>query len=191
MSRSEIQEQKRKLNADRWKNAVLAAEKGDFDSIPPELWTKYHNNYKRMRADYLADRELEDLKPDEFVFEWWYGPRGSGKSMTAIKENPGAYFKDLSSELWDGYNDQEVVIFDNVKHDSFWYDYKRCLDPFVFSVEVSNPNEVEGGWMVIRPKKIIVISNYLPEQIWRDPMVLSKISWRLREYGRLREFGTF
>ncbi|UNI72380.1 MAG: replication associated protein [Chaetfec virus UA24_3359] len=103
-------------------------------------------------------REIETLE-GELQNEWWWGPAGTGKSRAAFEGYPGAYIKSLN-KWWDGYHDQDVVIIDDwgpnqgvlVDHLKHWADRY----PF--------PAECKGSCMRIRPKKLIVTSNYSIEQ---------------------------
>lgn len=103
-----------------------------------------HNLFRKVA---IMDGNLEN--------EWWWGDPGTGKSRKAFTEYPGAYIKSLN-KWWDGYHDQDVVIIDDwgpgqavlVDHLKHWADRY----PF--------PAEIKGSGMRIRPKKIIVTSNY-------------------------------
>ena len=112
--------------------------------------------FKRARA--------EPQILDELTHEWWYGTTGTGKSSKARADYPGAYIKDPQTRWWDGYTDQEVVIIDDF--DKFQVsqggDMKRWLDHYPFQAPY------KGGYQEIRPRKIIVTSNYHPEEIWDD-----------------------
>lgn len=94
---------------------------------------------------------------------WIYGESGCGKTRSVIKQYPECYIKPRN-QWWDGYNGEEVVLVDDVdifdkalggklKH---WADF--C--PFI--------GESKGTSVRIRPKKIIVTSQYSIEGIWED-----------------------
>lgn len=76
---------------------------------------------------------------------------------------------------WDGYTNQSSVIIDDLdkKHDYMGYHLKIWGDMYAFTAEV------KGGTIMIRPKTIVVTSNYTPEQIWEDNNTLDPI---LRRY---------
>ena len=108
--------------------------------------------------------------------EWWYGKTGTGKSWKAERENPGAYIKDPQERWWDGYDGEEVVIIDDfdkyqVKQGG---DMKRWMDHRPFRAPI------KGGYLTIRPRKIIVTSNYHPDQIWEDEETRDPIKRRVR-----------
>lgn len=99
-------------------------------------------------------RELEILN-GELKNEWWWGAAGTGKSRKAFEEYPNAYIKSLN-KWWDGYHDQEVVIIDDWSpNQEVLVDHlKHWADRYPF------PAECKGSCMKIRPKKIIITSNY-------------------------------
>jgi hypothetical protein len=92
---------------------------------------------------------------------WYYGATGTGKTRKAHEENPEAYIKDNSNKWWCGYDQHEVVIIDDMRHDTFEYHkLLRLLDRY--------PNQVEckGGNRQMVANKIIITSPYSPEQMF-------------------------
>lgn len=93
---------------------------------------------------------------EHFDNEWIYGEPGTGKSHSARLHNPNSYDK-LLNKWWDGYNGQEVVILDDMTKDIFKMLFQhllRWLDKYPVRVEM------KGTAKLIRPKKIIITSNY-------------------------------
>jgi len=169
--------QKGELNKRRFEEAFNAAKEGRFDDIPKDLQTRYYSTYKKIREDYLP-------KPTPLTtldHEWRYGPTGTGKSRSAQEAYPEAYLKKANTKWWDGYIDQEVVIIDDFDkyHVQLGYELKIWLDHYPFIAER------KGGSAMIRPKKIIITSNYHPGHIWDDEKTLDPILRRVRleKYG--------
>ncbi len=162
----------------RWDLIRIAAEEGRMDDIPDEIRFKNHDLIKRHRNDALRDRTLEDTETQHL---WYYGDSGTGKSRKAREENPEAYLK-MCNKWWDGYKDEDVVIIEDFdkKHDVLGHHMKIWGDRYPY------PVEVKGGAYKIRPKLIIVTSNYHPKDIWDDNTTLLPI---LRRYKCI-EFKT-
>lgn len=158
----------------RWAKILKAAEEGDTD------WLKTNEPQVYLLHDKALDRAFKRAKPspqtlDTLEHQWWYGPTGTGKSRRAREENPNAYIKDPKERWWDGYAGQDVVIIDDF--DKYQKeqggDMKRWLDHYPFQAPV------KGSYIEIRPKKIIVTSNYHPSEIWDDAQTVEPILRRV------------
>lgn len=92
--------------------------------------------------------------------EWWYGSTGTGKSKKVWEDYPEHYGKMLN-KWWDGYQDEEVVVIEEwcPKNECTASALKIWADRYPFNAEI------KGGLLKkIRPKKIIVTSNYSIDQ---------------------------
>lgn len=156
----------------RWDEIHQAAEEGRFEDIDPEIRVKYDCNIERIRGRALKRRKLEDT---EQVHEWYYGASGTGKSRKARTENPLAYLK-MCNKWWDGYEDEDVVLIEDLdkNHSVLCHHLKIWADRYPFRAEM------KGSGAVIRPGKIIVTSNYSPEEIWSEAQDLEPIRRRFR-----------
>jgi hypothetical protein len=107
--------------------------------------------------------------------EWHHGPTGTGKSSSVRRRYPTAFIK-LPNKWWDGYRGQDVVIIDDIgtEHSYLGYHLKIWADHYPF------PAEVKGSTISARPTKLIITSNYAPEDIWQDPKILEPIKRRFR-----------
>lgn len=101
--------------------------------------------------------------------QWYWGVPGSGKSYKARMENPGAYIK-MSNKWWCGYTGEDVVILEEVERDATYLKHflKIWTDRWAFRAERKR------GTMFIRPKDIIITSNYSIEQIFYDDKELQQ-----------------
>jgi len=122
----------------------------------------------------LYQPKLETL--DYIDAHWYYGPPRTGKSKKARDDNPDAYEK-LPNKWWDDYNHEDVVIIDDLDHahvhmGSF---LKRYADHYPFRCEY------KGGSKMVRPKKIVVTSNYTIDEIWcADPTLAKALNARFK-----------
>lgn len=156
----------------RWDEIRVAAEEGRFDDIPDEVRVRMDNNLERIHMRALKARKLEDT---ETQHEWYYGGTGTGKSRKAREDNPDAYLK-MCNKWWCGYTDQDTVIIEDLdkKHEMLCHHLKIWGDRYPF------PGEMKNSGAVIRPKKIIVTSNYRPQDIWMDDADLEPILRRFK-----------
>lgn len=110
----------------------------------------------------LANHLYRECKSRDTLDNHWYvGVSGSGKSSTARKKYPGLYLKSIN-KWWDGYDDEDAILLDDfgATHNMLGYYLKIWADHYPFKAEV------KGGSMVIRPKTVIVTSQYRIEELF-------------------------
>jgi len=155
-------------NAARYTNAVELARKGDMDSIRESDPQMFLIHGPRLESLYAPEaRPLEG----ELLHEWWVGPSGTGKSRLLWELYPKHFAKALN-KWWDGYRHQEVVAIEewSPKNDLTASSLKKWADRYPF------PGEIKGGCLQgLRPKKIIVLSNYTPQQCFLNQEDLEPI----------------
>lgn len=153
--------------------AYIAAKEGRLDDIPGDIMLRSYGNIKRIAFDH--QRPPPGLE-GELINEWIYGPAGTGKSTRAFAENPGAYLKAVN-KWWDGYTDHATVIVEDMDpfHKSLALEFKLWGQHQPF------PAESKGSTTAIRPKKIVVTSNYSIDEVWDDPTTREAMHRRYRE----------
>jgi hypothetical protein len=168
MSQSEKGEVERR----RWKRVLDQAIAGEFDDIQQEE-PQIYLMHKRKLYEHTV-RSFPTLENP--VMYWYSGPTGSGKSRKAREEHPDAYMK-MCNKWWDTYNFEEVVIIEDfdMSHSVLGHHMKIWADRYSFRAEVKN------GSIMIRPKTIIVTSNYTIDQIWSDPNMYEPLQRRFTE----------
>ena len=169
------------IESQRWEDARTAARAGDLDSVPADIYIRCYATIKKIRDDSVLEADLETL--DDLDHEWLWGESGSGKSYTARQRYPEAYLKSCN-KWWDGYRGHPVVLIEDFdrKHDVLCHHLKIWADRYPF------PAEVKGSCIKIRPQKIVVTSNYSPEDIWMNPCDLEPI---MRRFKVTKFSGTF
>lgn len=148
--------------------------KGEFDKIDKDILIRCYRSLRSIYSDRKTD--VSSL-PAGHKHYWFCGSTGTGKSMKAREWFPDYYLKNASNKWWDGYNLQDNVIVDDFdkKFEYNGFNLKIWADMYPFSAEVKN-----GSTGMIRPKFIIVTSNYKPEDIWMDEQTLQPILRRFR-----------
>lgn len=109
----------------------------------------------------MVTRRHEDLEGPCGI--WVTGSPGIGKSYGVREVFKGRLYLKDHSKWWDGYDGEEVVLIDDVHWNASWIIHflKIWADAYPFNAET------KGGMARIRPRWIIVTSN-----------------WRLQEIGR-------
>lgn len=141
---------------DDYAGAVQAAKEGRFDDIDPKMYLRFYGTLKAIHRDHMqSPPDLNDT-----CGEWIVGAPGLGKSRYVRYHYPGFYHK-LPNKWWDGYQGQEVVLVEDMDPSHAWmaYSLKIWMDRYAF------PIETKGGAGLIRPKKIVVTSNFTIEEI--------------------------
>jgi len=140
------------LEKDRWEKTWNSAKENKIDEIDYDLRIRNYSALKRIAKDYM-------VKPEALAAPcgiWIYGKSGVGKTHSVHKRFPDHYSKN-ASKWWDGYQNENVVVFDDVDPDigkwagrflKIWGDQY----PFI--------SDVKGGSIFIRPHKVIVTSQY-------------------------------
>jgi hypothetical protein len=167
-----LQAGKGEAEQERWRSIRLAAEEGRVEDIPDVVRFKNYKAVEHFKSEGLKKRKLDDT---EVRHLWYYGASGTGKSRKAREDHPEAYLK-MCNKWWDGYEEEETVLLEDFdkKHDVLCHHLKIWGDRYPFLCEY------KGGAKKIRPKLVIVTSNYHPRDIWTDPADLNPILRRFQ-----------
>lgn len=156
--------------------ALKLARAGDFENIDPMLFTRYYSTYLKIRSAFLQSESLKPL--DQLPGEFYYGPSGTGKSLLARQLHPNAYIKNCN-KWWDGYTGQDTVIIDDISPPlakALCHHIKNWVDHYPFTAEV------KGGSLFIRPKIIIMTSNYDLKTLFEDEYDFVKRRFRVSHF---------
>lgn len=164
-TRPEIGQEQHEL----WTDVCRAAREGTCEEEYPQQFIQYNSTINR-----LFDPQVDVI--NEYSGHWWTGRPGTGKSRKAREDYPDLYDK-LLNKWWDGYRDEETVLIDDIglDHKIMGTFLKRYADHYPFRAEY------KGGSKVIRPKSVIVTSNYTIEEIWAgDQQMIDAINRRFK-----------
>jgi hypothetical protein len=109
---------------------------------------------------------------------WLEGKSNAGKTHLATTMFPGAYEK-KANKWWCRYNDQEVVIINDVspfQKKDITDHLKIWADKYPFPVETKG-----GGMQGLRPRKIVVTSQYTIDEVWEDAETREAMHRRFKE----------
>lgn len=141
----------------QWREVLQLARQGKLQEIEdrfPAIFLRYHAKLLGLH------KPQRPIILDVLENEWWVGPTGTGKSRTLWTMYPDHYSKSLN-KWWDGYEQQETVAIEewaprNEVTASF---LKIWADRYPFTAEIKG-----GTLQKVRPKRIIVLSNYTIEE---------------------------
>jgi len=157
MERSMAQRKGGAGNAARFAKAIEAARNNDLESVERDDPQLFLLHGVRLESLYTPNTVPLD---GELLHEWWVGPSGAGKSRLLWELYPNHFAKSLN-KWWDRYRYQDVVAIEewSPKNDCTTQNLKVWADRYPFT------GEVKGSQLSkLRPKKIIVLSNYTPQQ---------------------------
>lgn len=140
-----------------------------------------HGNLQQIK---VAEKWLEYNAPkrdpkNPIKVIWISGASGSGKSRMAYEEFPNAYRK-MPGKWWDGYNSEEVVIFDDFDPNDYtekqlltWWDRYPCRV------------EVKGGSRQLFATTFVITALFPPSSFWQDCEIGTQFLRRISEIREL------
>lgn len=156
-----------------WRNIIRLAENNELDKIKEEYPSYFIRYLNKLKSLSKGSKEIIPIIENE----WWYGPTGTGKSYTLWNRYPDHFQKELN-KWWDNYNGQEIVAIEewSPKNEVTASALKIWADRYPFT------GQIKGGTLAkIRPKKIIVLSNYSIEQCFQNKEDRDPIKRRFKE----------
>jgi len=159
--------------ASKWKEINDHAQRGDMDWIKDNFPKEYVVHKPRLESLYAPETHPLD---GELLHEWWIGPTGSGKSRLLWELYPKHFAKNIN-KWWDGYRFEGVVAIEEWSPENAVtaQSLKKWADRYPF------PGEIKGGTLQhLRPRKIIVLSNYSIEECFPRAADLGPIQRRFK-----------
>lgn len=145
----------------RWKTARDNASAGTWNEIDDQIYVCHLKNLKQIHAENCVSNQVMD----ECTGYWLYGVPHSGKSYDArVKYGKRDFYVKESLDHWfDGYGGEESIIIEDIDPDMVTPTTAQRLK--VWCDVYPFPAQVKGGMLpAIRPKRIIVTSNYSIEE---------------------------
>lgn len=170
------------LERARWVDAWDMAKAGRFETIDPRISIPYIRNLEHLYNRSRAAEPLADL--DILEHEWHWGVTGAGKSFGVRRDNPVFYLKPLN-KWWDGYDHEDVVLIEEVDPShamKFGAMLKTWCDHYPFRAEV------KSSTIYIRPRKIIITSNYPIKVVFPDAMMHEPLLRRFKVHHYAEPF---
>lgn len=178
----------RLCNAPRSTSVKRLVERREFDAL--STYAKYPKFMDRIRMEALPRRvpapdtcSDAPFKPPQ-VF-WLHGPTGCGKSRWAYETYPEAYRFPGAGFWYDGYVDEEVIIFDDFR---FTKDYGlsfnhllTLLDPYPLKVPI------KGGMVEMLATTFIFTCPTTPECTFME--CGERVNQLLRRITEVRRMG--
>lgn len=160
-----------------WQETRDLAQAGRLEEIAADHYIRFYSTLKNIRDDARNKKvpTMLDWVDGEPPNEWIYGPTGTGKSFRARADNPVFFIKNCT-KWWDDYEDEPVVIIEDIGQSHLWMGdhLKIWADRYGFR------SEVKHGSRTLRPARIIVTSNYHPNELWSDRSVYEPLLRRFK-----------
>lgn len=94
--------------------------------------------------------------------KWFYGRTGTGKTRQCYTECPDIYRVRDNGKWWDGYTNQDAILFDEFYGDIRCKDMLTWLDGYRISLPI------KGGFVDAHWTKVYITSNVLPSEVYRS-----------------------
>ena len=139
----------------------------------PELIFQYGTLKKNVENYLLNTTPHEDF---ERVNYWIVGEPGIGKSQWVRRTFKSLYTK-AQNKWWDGYRGEEAVLLDDLDSNTLGHYLKIWGDNYAIT------GEIKGGTIPLPYKQMIITSNYMISQLWReDKTMAAAIARRFKTY---------
>lgn len=164
----------------KWAGIITDAKAGKWRKLEEEFPRELITSYRTLKQIRMENMRTTETLQGPLPHQWFWGPSGAGKSSKARRDNPVHYLKDVtpgSEQWWDFYEGEDVILVEDVSpfNRKFTDALKVWSDRYPFKAQV------KGSYMQIRPKKIVVTSQYPIDRIWEDPETRDALHRRFKE----------
>jgi len=138
---------------------------GKTQDVKKAMLIKYPTGLASLKKIFYKPAKNLDILPGRKVGIWIHGAPETGKSYMARNLFPDKtlYLKSKDA-LWDYYANEEVVLIDDVTKDTMRWMHEKLLD---WADRTAFPAKMLYlGSPIIRPRFVIITSNYSLEEIY-------------------------
>lgn len=151
-------------------------------------------SYQSIRTAEILYKYIDMPRTEQPKIYWFYGPTGCGKSYSAENDimspdGPKKVFCPLTSKWWDGYEREEVVIFDDVR--SSWFDAAGGFS-WILRLGTRLPFRVEtkGGSRQMVAKRVYITAPFSPDELFCHYAAGEDLQQLHRRITEIRHFNT-
>lgn len=137
-------------------------------------------NIQKCKELYRTHRD-PNVEPEILIF---WGESGTGKTRLARERYPDAFYAKLNDRMFpmDGYDGQEVIIFDEFRCQLRYSDLLQIVDRGICNVNV------KYGSVKMAATKFIFTSNLDPKEWYKTRFDIDALVRRIKEWGKIYEF---
>lgn len=131
----------------------------------PEFYCRYHRGLEKMQ-------DKGDRWRDVSV-TWLHGPAGCGKTRFAMEYSSSVFKIDRPYKWWDGYDDEETILIDDVDVKDFRENrglFLNVLDGYRLRLEV------KGSHCYAKWKTVFITSNWDPGDLLLDEALNRRVT---------------
>ncbi len=140
-------------------------------------------SYQSIKTAEVLLKYLEKPRTWKPEVYWFYGPTASGKTREAFSQSGDDPYVTMNNKWFDGYDAHEDVIIDDIRSDSYRYDFLlKLLDRYPMKVET------KGGSRQFLAKRIWITCPVCPTELFPDRYSCENNSQLVRRLDQILEF---
>lgn len=160
--------EKGEAEKERWKRVLKKAKEGDMQWLEENEPQLVLMHKPMLKSHAVGCDEVMTYADEDSPHEWWVGGTGTGKSRRLWELYPtrAHKYKKAWNKWWDGYEGQDVMYLEEASGHVMGVlaqSLKEWSDRYPFDGQIKY-GKLEG----IRPKKVIVLSNYTIRECFPD-----------------------